>query len=45
MPHINKTIAIPRNEVLDKNPMENYKKTFVTFHRILPDLRHKINKN
>ena len=47
MSHINKAIAVPRNEILNKNPTKNHEKVplIVTFNRALPDLRHIINKN
>ena len=40
--HINKAFTIPRNEILNKNPIENDEKIplILTFHRTLPDLRH-----
>ena len=47
MSHINKAIAIARNEILNKKPTENGEKILltVTFNKILPDLRHIFNKN
>ena len=47
MNHINKDIAIPRNEILIKNLTENKEKTLLiaTFSRTLADLRLIINKN
>ena len=47
MNHINKDIAIPRNEILIKNLTENKEKTplIATFSRTLADLRLMINKN
>ena len=47
MSHINKAIAIRRNEILTKNPIENDEKVplIVTFNRTFLDLRHMINKN
>ena len=47
MSHINKAIAVPRNEILNKNQTENNEKIplIVTFNRTLPNLRHIVNKN
>ena len=47
MSQINKAIAIPRNEIVNKNPTENDEKIplIVTFNRPLPDLKDIINKN
>ena len=46
MYHIETGIAIPRNEILNKNPTEDSEKItlIVTFNRTLLDLRHIINK-
>ena len=47
MSHINKAIAVPRNEILNKNQTENNEKipSIVTFNRTLPNLRHIVYKN
>ena len=47
MSHINKAIAVPRNEILSKNPTKSDEKIplIVTFNRTLPDLRYIIHKN
>ena len=45
--YINKTIAISRNKILNKNPKNNNEKIplTVTFNETTPDLRHITNKN
>ena len=47
MSNIIKAIAIPRNEILNKNPTENDEKLplIVTFNRTIQDLRNIVNQN
>ena len=46
MKYISKPIAIPSNEILNKNPNREWSKISltVTFNRTLPDLRPILNK-
>ena len=46
IPHVSKAIAVPRNEILNKNTTENNKNIFdCNFHGTLPNLRYIINEN
>ena len=47
MSNIIKAIAIPRNEILNKNPTENDEKILliVTFNRSIQDIRNIVNQN
>ena len=47
MSNIIKAIAIPRNEILNKNPTENDEKIplVVTFNRTIQDVRNIVNQN